>query len=251
MQFRRQRPSLYRSCRLGLLLTAVSLIVWLYWGVDGRILSTVRRTIETQPRSSSSASVRRTTQTQPRIRDQTVVLPPYNCTAEEIAQANASEWFKDLYRREDMRNGLWCAGDWVMDAIHELDPSRIGKVFLNIGANKGYVVAAATALWAPEAGVSSASLGDYWRPIVGAAFCGGCADCKRRYANTSSLYVGPTSATLGGVEDLRLVAVEPAPITFSFLASSPLFSGASAALQRVAVVLNAAGGARPGAYCDL
>lgn len=60
---------------------------------------------------------------------------PFNCTAQDIND-QAGDWA----RMTASNTGRWavhCAGNNVSRAVHRVSPSRLGKVFLDIGANKG------------------------------------------------------------------------------------------------------------------
>jgi hypothetical protein len=60
---------------------------------------------------------------------------PYNCSAQDIND-QAHDWG----RTTGNNKGRWtvhCAGNNATDAIHAVSPGRKGKVFVDIGANKG------------------------------------------------------------------------------------------------------------------
>jgi hypothetical protein len=113
-----------------------------------------------------------------------------------------------------------CAQLGVIGAVHAADPDRRGKTFIEVGANKGFIVAQWIALWAPEWAATRGELGAYWESLEVYTPCGACSECKSD-TDTSAMYAGG-SDTLGAATDLRFFALEAAPKTYAALAASPL-----------------------------
>lgn len=152
-----------------------------------------------------------------------------------------------------------------MDTIHLADPSRQGKVFVDIGANKGYTLARWQARWAPEVSTQIEpnllrQQAIYWTSIFDALngsklppgdACGGCSDCEDVPAhNFSAEYA---AGGLGDVSGVQFVAVEAAPSTFRALTDSPVAK--TMAQAGGLILVEAAAGASPGSMpfldCDV
>ena len=63
---------------------------------------------------------------------------PYNCSVEDI-ELQATKW-KEMTSASETRWKIHCAGSSVALALHKSSPGRLGKVFVDIGANKGCVM---------------------------------------------------------------------------------------------------------------
>ena len=137
---------------------------------------------------------------------------PYNCTPDDV-ELQATTW-RRMTSASDSRWQIHCAGGNVSRALHLSSPGRLGKVFLDIGANKGfvcaqefifgtpsyasclsalpllsYVLASWMSTWAPELGISARTLGPYWRDTVKVEYpCGPCKDCEASVADADVAY---------------------------------------------------------------
>lgn len=137
---------------------------------------------------------------------------PYNCTSDDI-ELQATTW-RRMTSASDTRWQIHCAGGNVSRALHLSSPGRLGKVFVDIGANKGsvrtqesstldpvdvlclsalplfsYVLASWMSTWAPELGISARTLGPYWRDTVKVEHpCGPCKDCEESVADADVTY---------------------------------------------------------------
>lgn len=60
---------------------------------------------------------------------------PYNCSAEDI-ELQATTW-RRMISESRTRWQIHCAGSNVTRALHRSSPGRLGKIFVDIGANKG------------------------------------------------------------------------------------------------------------------
>ena len=102
---------------------------------------------------------------------------PFNCTAQDVID-QASDWRK-MTSNSDGRWMVHCAGHNATLAVHRVSPGRQGKVFIDIGANKGV-----------GAGVRPSS-----RPDLSAAaspFCR-CSTCSRTGCPSGRLSSASTS----------------------------------------------------------
>lgn len=63
-------------------------------------------------------------------------VSPYNCSAEDI-ELQATTW-RRMLSESKTRWQIHCAGPNVTRALHASSPGRLGKIFVDIGANKGY-----------------------------------------------------------------------------------------------------------------
>lgn len=113
-----------------------------------------------------------------------------------------------------------------MAALHAADPSPHGKLFVNVGANKGYRLLSVLALWAPELlargsqSLVQATL-DYWTPLTDSP-CGSCDECVALSPGGEAAPRGAGDPSAPAGSRLRLLAVEAAQRTFDALAASPL-----------------------------
>jgi hypothetical protein len=164
---------------------------------------------------------------------------PYRCSLSDNANTLAAwEAFFNTYtlNRTDMKldNLFPCSGSNVIDAIWRADPYRIGKSFVDIGANKGWALASIQLRWAPELGALGGRQEEHWRSTFEGATrskldpgepCGACGDCTD---SVDSVYGGAElvrrykAGSFGPLGSLQLVGVEAAPATFEALAASPL-----------------------------
>jgi FkbM family methyltransferase len=135
---------------------------------------------------------------------------------------------------------LTCAQMRVLSALHAADPSRKGKIFFDVGANKGYITAELIALWVPEYSAVRRALGDYWRLLDVYTPCGACSECESS-VDGSAFYSSDQAGSMGVSSDVRFFAIEAAPKTFEALVASPLVSNVPKGTVTVihAVVSNA------------
>ena len=141
----------------------------------------------------------------------------YNCSAEDI-ELQATTW-RRMLSESKTRWQIHCAGPNVTRALHASSPGRLGKIFVDIGANKGYatrllgmmpssganaetrpltlihtrpcsyVIASWLSAWAPELSISERALGPYWRDTAKVELpCGPCKDCEESGIETSTTY---------------------------------------------------------------
>ena len=88
-------------------------------------------------------------------------------------------------------------------------PTEGPPLFFDVGANKGYNIAAWTALWMPQLGVNSRTLGEFLRTKL-KSYCGACEDCKdRRWEHLKF--------TERRNQTMEIHAFEPQPSTFALL----------------------------------
>jgi hypothetical protein len=84
---------------------------------------------------AASAAVPPVTAAQPVEFPQVEGIDPYTCTAEDIR--DQQEFWRSNTASNQQRWSVHCGGHNTSTAIFENSPSRKGKVFVNIGANKG------------------------------------------------------------------------------------------------------------------
>ena len=77
--------------------------------------------------------------------------------------------------------------DWFLEKLYAADPSPKGKVFINLGFNKGYKLVSMFAAWAPWTDLNASA---WHNSLVRSAqqsglptalLCGACNDCKNDY----------------------------------------------------------------------
>ena len=100
------------------------------------------------------------------------------CTPEEISEQEIK--FVSLINQNSYWSG--CYGDDYLVQLYLADrdkpPSSARKLMIDVGANKGYVMASWMSLWIPESGVNPPRLGEYMPKVLGHPHCGFCYDCK-------------------------------------------------------------------------
>lgn len=140
----------------------------------------------------------------------------FQCTSDILA--NTTTWFAQY-------NSAWqlnCGDSLTVNAIFRASPSRKGKKFINIGANKGYFSLGWVLRWAPEYKLTLRQLEDYWTTFRGIhAPEGGCGDAFEIVEDTTAIYERQ-SESMGQPTDAQFWAVEAAPKTFEYLSKSPL-----------------------------
>jgi hypothetical protein len=97
-----------------------------------------------------------------------------NCT--EAERARQVKGFKDI------GHDVWywgCPKEIWWQLVHEFSPDPAGKVFLDVGMNKGYMAGTWYGLWHPEIGLNVESLHHAIQKIPpnDKQDCGACADC--------------------------------------------------------------------------
>ena len=60
---------------------------------------------------------------------------PFNCSAQDITDQQ-QDWVSSTHSNQG-RWAVHCAGNNATESIHRVSPSRLGKVFVDIGANEG------------------------------------------------------------------------------------------------------------------
>lgn len=77
--------------------------------------------------------------------------------------------------------------DWFLAQLHAADPSPQGKVFVNVGFNKGYKVVSMFSAWAPWIDLNASAwhsklvLSAQQNELATTLLCGACNDCKNDY----------------------------------------------------------------------
>lgn len=191
---------------------------------------------------AASAAVPPVTAAQPVEFPQVEGIDPYTCTAEDIR--DQQEFWRSNTASNQQRWSVHCGGHNTSTAIFENSPSRKGKVFVNIGANKGYLTAHFFALYAPEFGIAESSLKDYWTNTVRVDLpCGPCKDCEEPPTGSAEFYKKHSpNGELGSARDIHVYTIEALPSTYTALAAAPAWQPAKDVLS----ILNLAGDEKPG-----
>jgi FkbM family methyltransferase len=96
-------------------------------------------------------------------------------------------------------------------------PLPRGYIFVDVGANKGYLAAATVGLWLPQSGVSPVSCGAVLRALPGGRDpgCGVCQDCREELAAPAAS--AADVAWLATQGKVSVFAVEPQPSNFELV----------------------------------
>jgi len=140
--------------------------------------------------------------------------PSGGCTAEQ--QKQQAQAFSEKIKANHKR---WssCPSETIMKAIHAADPAPSDMVMVNIGANKGYAIVDALALWRPDLGITPTS----WHAALveqnpkAKGLCGVCNDCREKGGedmDAGNMAVGTSSKPAFTVH-----AVEPLPTNLPLL----------------------------------
>ena len=114
---------------IGLIVVLGAFVVWSSptWALS----EALRQNSEFEVSRIGAASVEPSNSPRPQL----VGYGPFNCTAQDVAD-QAGDW----HRMTSGNAGRWmvhCAGHNATLAVHRASPGRQGKVFIDIGANKG------------------------------------------------------------------------------------------------------------------
>jgi FkbM family methyltransferase len=147
--------------------------------------------------------------------------PPSQDMCSVMDSTQRATTFRQEFARLGSTPSACASGSW-MTALRDADfraaepgsnPRR--RIVINVGANKGYVVATALGLWLPSSGASPTDLFEYLRdkPIsTERNRCGMCDDCKSVLAQPPTTPSGASSLV-----SAVAYAIEPQPSNFRLL----------------------------------
>ncbi|UJR08079.1 hypothetical protein I4U23_012356 [Adineta vaga] len=99
------------------------------------------------------------------------------CSANDIlVQANK---FQQLFSQDKFWSACYKNDYLTMLYLADLNkPRQQKKLLFDIGANKGYNIAAWLSMWKPEMGINSKTLHEFLSQLLNANHCGVCSDCN-------------------------------------------------------------------------